>query len=174
MSKMRFISTVVFMAFVVSMSVGCKSKGAKARGGQGNDMLNPVVGVGIDGESLGYRDDDISLYGEGTFAPVYFDYDSSMVGSGERSKIEAVHSALRSNAQAGVIVEGHCDERGSREYNLALGERRALAVRAYLIGLGLDAARVQTKSMGEEQPAVFGHDESAWSKNRRVEFILFQ
>ena len=96
-----------------------------------------------------------------------------VLGLGFSRPFEAVHQALRSNAQAGVIVEGHCDERGSREYNLALGERRALAVRAYLIGLGLDPARVQTKSMGEEQPAVFGHDESAWSKNRRVEFILF-
>jgi peptidoglycan-associated lipoprotein len=72
-----------------------------------------------------------------------------------------------------VVIEGHCDERGSREYNLALGERRALAVRAYLVGLGIDATRLQTKSYGEEQPVAMGHDESSWSRNRRAEFVLF-
>ena len=110
----------------------------------------------------------------GQFAAVYFDYDSSQVNESERAKCEAVSEYLKSNAAVGVIVEGHCDERGSAEYNLALGERRALAVRAYLIGLGVDGARIQTKSMGEEKPVCLEHDESCWCKNRRGEFVLFQ
>jgi peptidoglycan-associated lipoprotein len=78
------------------------------------------------------------------------------------------------NQDVRLIAEGHCDERGSREYNLSLGEHRALAVRAYLVGLGVDGARIQTRSYGEEQPLDPGHDESAWRLNRRVEFALFR
>ena len=73
-----------------------------------------------------------------------------------------------------MIVEGHCDERGSNEYNLALGERRALAVRAAMISAGIDGARVQTRSYGEERAVAFGHDESAWRLNRRAEFTFTQ
>ena len=72
-----------------------------------------------------------------------------------------------------MIVEGHGDERGSREYNLALGERRSLAVRDYLISLGVDPSVIQTKSFGEEMPGNMGHDEGAWRKNRRVEFAMY-
>ena len=73
-----------------------------------------------------------------------------------------------------VIVEGNCDERGSNEYNLSLGELRAISIRDYLVTLGIDAQRIQSKSYGEEKPAVTGHDEGAWSKNRRGEFAVFQ
>jgi peptidoglycan-associated lipoprotein len=72
-----------------------------------------------------------------------------------------------------VIIEGHGDERGSREYNLALGERRALAIRDYLISLGVDPSIIQTKSLGEEMPAATGHDESAWRMNRRGVFAIY-
>ena len=109
----------------------------------------------------------------GMFDSVLFAYDSSQVSATERSKIEAVAQYLKQNPAVAVIVEGHCDERGSREYNLALGERRALAVRSYLSGLGIEIDRIQTKSMGEENPATLEHNESAWSQNRRGEFVLY-
>ena len=99
--------------------------------------------------------------------------DSAQVNESERSKVDAVAEGLKSGV-GGVIIEGNCDERGSTEYNLALGERRAMAVRAYLIGLGVDGARIQTKSYGEERPVCPEHDESCWSRNRRAEFVLFQ
>lgn len=105
---------------------------------------------------------------------VYFDFDRSTVKASEASKIEAVAAHLRGNAAQGVLVEGHCDERGTEQYNLSLGERRALAVREYLVNLGIDSQRVHTISYGEAQPAAPGHDESAWSKNRRGEFILLK
>jgi peptidoglycan-associated lipoprotein len=109
----------------------------------------------------------------GMFTPVYFSYDSSQVATAERPKIEAVADYLKQNNSVAVIIEGHCDERGSNEYNLALGERRALAARSYLSGLGISSDRIQTKSYGEEKPAAPGHDESAWSANRRAEFVLY-
>lgn len=105
---------------------------------------------------------------------VLFDYDSAQIRESERTKLEAVADYLKKNAGVGVIIEGNCDERGSAEYNLALGERRSLAARAYLIGLGVDGAMVQTKSYGEEKPVNPGHDDAAWQVNRRDEFVFFK
>lgn len=105
---------------------------------------------------------------------VYFDFDRAEVKSTERSKVEAVATYLRNNASAKVEVEGNCDERGTEEYNRSLGERRALAVREYLVTLGIDASRVSTVSFGEDRPAVIGSDESAYSKNRRADFVVLR
>jgi peptidoglycan-associated lipoprotein len=103
---------------------------------------------------------------------VYFDFDSSVVKDSEKSKLAAVADYLKSNAGDAVKIAGHCDERGTEEYNRALGERRALALREALAGLGVDATRIDTISFGKDRPADPGHEESAWSKNRRGEFIL--
>jgi peptidoglycan-associated lipoprotein len=103
---------------------------------------------------------------------IYFDLDKSVVKSSEMPKVEAVAARLKAEGGKAVKVEGHCDERGTEEYNRALGERRALAVREALITLGIAADRVDTISFGEDKPAVPGHDEAAWAKNRRGEFIL--
>jgi peptidoglycan-associated lipoprotein len=108
------------------------------------------------------------------FANVQFAYDSFQIADTEVAKIEQVASYMRQNSGVQAVFEGHADERGSREYNLSLGEHRALSVRAYLVGLGIDGARVQTKSYGEEKPLDPGHDEKAWWQNRRVEFKLFR
>ncbi|HLP75339.1 MAG TPA: OmpA family protein [Candidatus Paceibacterota bacterium] len=103
---------------------------------------------------------------------IYFGYDSSSVSAGEHSKLEAVASALRSDASAKLLIEGNCDERGTEEYNRSLGERRALAAREALVALGVEPGRVATRSYGEDRPAESGHSEAAWSKNRRDEFVL--
>ena len=103
---------------------------------------------------------------------VYFDLDKSIVKASEVPKVEAVATRLKAETGKGVRVEGHCDERGTEEYNRALGERRALAVREALIRLGISANLIDTVSFGEDKPAVEGHDEAAWSKNRRGQFIL--
>lgn len=102
----------------------------------------------------------------------YFDFDSSVVKSSEKSKVSAVADYLKAHTADGVSVEGHCDERGTEEYNRSLGERRALALREELVGAGVSANNVVTESFGKDRPAETGHDESAWSKNRRGEFIL--
>jgi peptidoglycan-associated lipoprotein len=104
---------------------------------------------------------------------VYFDFDRSTIRSSERSKIEGVASHLKANPTHKIKVEGHCDERGTEGYNLALGERRAHAVREYLINLGIALDRVVTITYGEMRPAELGHNESAWAKNRRAEFMLY-
>ena len=103
---------------------------------------------------------------------VHFDFDSSVIKSDDKAKVSAVADYLKSNNQDAVEIEGHCDVRGTEEYNRALGERRALALREELIRLGIDASRVDTVSYGEDRPADPGHDESAYSKNRRGEFVL--
>lgn len=106
--------------------------------------------------------------------PVYFAYDSATVGGSEAAKIENAAAYFRQNNAVAVMVEGHTDERGSNDYNLGLGERRAIAIRDALISRGIEAARIQTLSKGEEFPAVMGHDEASWSRNRRGEFLQGQ
>ena len=103
---------------------------------------------------------------------VYFAFDDYSLSSDAQTNIDAVANYMRDNSSARVKLEGHCDERGSTEYNLALGQRRAQAVKDYLMQLGIDEKRLPTISYGEEKPAADGHDESAWSLNRRVEFVL--
>jgi peptidoglycan-associated lipoprotein len=108
------------------------------------------------------------------FAPqtVYFAFDDYTLNSDAQSHLQAMADHLKQAQNTVVQIEGHCDERGSIEYNLALGERRAQSVKNYLTQLGVDAARLSTISYGEEKPASEGHDESAWTKNRRAEFTL--
>lgn len=108
-----------------------------------------------------------------SFVPVYFGFDSTVVPQDELGKIESVASHLRDNPNRVVIVAGHCDERGSDEYNMSLGENRAIIVRNYLVGDGITADRIETRSYGKERPAVVGEGEEAWAKNRRAEFEIF-
>jgi len=109
-----------------------------------------------------------------SFEPVYFGYDSSQLAPVEIAKIEQVAQHLMQNGGQVMVVEGHCDERGSNEYNLSLGEQRANSIRTYLINLGVDGGRVQTRSFGEEKPASPGHSESSWHLNRRGEFAVYK
>lgn len=103
---------------------------------------------------------------------VYFEFDRSNVRSSETDKVKRVAEFLKGNPLHDLAVEGHCDERGTEEYNRALGERRALSVRESLVSLGISASRITTTSFGEDQPADPGHDDQAWTKNRRAEFII--
>src|SRR5579864_3858226 len=103
---------------------------------------------------------------------VHFDFDSSTVKPGESSKVSAVADYLKGNQSTAVEIEGHCDERGTEEYNRSLGERRALALREQLVSLGVDPNKIDTISYGKDRPADPGHDESAWKQNRRGEFLL--
>ena len=102
---------------------------------------------------------------------VYFAFDSSAVRSGERVKVESMAAALQTDPSVYLLIEGHCDERGTEEYNRSLGERRALSLREDLVKAGVNPDRIRTLSFGEDKPAASGHDESAWGKNRRGEFI---
>lgn len=105
---------------------------------------------------------------------VYFDFDRSTIKDSEKSKLDFVAKYLKENSETKIQVEGHCDERGTEEYNRALGERRALAAREYLINAGVSGTRIYTISYGEDKPADPGHNEAAWAKNRRCEFVLYR
>lgn len=103
---------------------------------------------------------------------IHFAFDSSAVRSADKSKIADVANYLKANPTLAVRVEGNCDERGTEEYNRSLGERRALAAREQIIGLGIESGRVDTISYGEDKPVDSGHNEEAWKQNRRDDFTL--
>ncbi|MBO7688966.1 MAG: OmpA family protein [Kiritimatiellae bacterium] len=135
-------------------------------GGIKDEDGTPATGVPFDQDPNYVRCTDVD------FAPVYFGFDASNLQQSEMAKIEAVAAHLKQTGRV-VIVEGNCDERGSNEYNLSLGQLRAIAIRDYLVQLGVNVQSVQDKSYGEEKPAVAGSNEAAWSKNRRGEFAVY-
>lgn len=106
--------------------------------------------------------------------PIYFGFDDYTLSSDSQAKLTAMAEALKANKSAAIQIQGHCDERGTIEYNLALGERRAQSVKNFLTQLGVEGARLSTISYGEEKPVAEGHTEDAWSKNRRAEFAITQ
>jgi len=101
---------------------------------------------------------------------VHFKFDSAVVEDGEQAHVASVAEALKADSLAQLLIEGHCDERGTGEYNRSLGERRALVLRERLAKLGVDASRIRTISYGKDQPVDPGHNEAAWAKNRRGQF----
>ena len=174
---------MVLLALAMLGTTGClkkKKKAIDANAPFGDQVIvgynpdgTPIYGSAADAAALAGRTEGAEIAAS-QFEAVRFDYDSPQLTPSEQGKIDAVVAYLQSNPTHGVIVEGHCDERGSNEYNLALGERRSLAVRAAMISAGIDGARVQTRSYGEERPVAFGHDAGSWSVNRRAEFVFTQ
>lgn len=104
--------------------------------------------------------------------PVYFDFDDYAIRDDQMDKVHTAADWLKGHPSAEVVLEGHTDERGSADYNMVLGQRRAESVQDLLVSLGVEAERIEVQSFGEELPAATGHDESAWARNRRVEFVL--
>jgi peptidoglycan-associated lipoprotein len=137
-----------------------------------NPLPTPEGGFpGAGWEDLGDYFANREMFAQNT---VYFDFDRHEVKASERTKIDEVAVYLKGDAKVKILVEGHCDERGTEEYNRALGERRALSVREYLINSGIALDRVHTISFGEDKPAVPGQNEAAWTKNRRGVFVLLK
>lgn len=120
------------------------------------------------GDFSRYREDRERFKAE----TVYFDFDKSNIRPDQRHKLDAIFAVMQTLPGKALKIEGHCDERGTEQYNQALGERRALAAREYLVMKGMNPAMITTISYGEERPADPGHNEAAWAKNRRCEFIL--
>jgi peptidoglycan-associated lipoprotein len=118
---------------------------------------------------IGNYDENKTMFAADT---VYFEFDRATVKTSEVPKVQRVATYLKNTPNAMIRIEGHCDERGTEEYNRSLGERRALAVRELLIASGIGTDRVSTVTYGEDQPADPGHDQAAWDKNRRGEFVL--
>ena len=131
-------------------------------------------GVDADASAQARNDWDALVPDHDKFAAqtVYFDFDKFNIKPGEVEKIKVVAAHLKANATHRVEVDGHCDERGTEEYNRALGEKRAQSIREFLVREGVSPDRVRTVSFGEDKPVDPGHTEAAWSKNRRGEFVL--
>ena len=172
----NLVRSSVFAVAIVAVLAGCSKK--KPNGGVNDDDLfgaTPItdaeLGIPLDGTPFDQNREPLSGTGIG---PVYFGYDSSILPSSEIYKLQQAAGFLRQNPSVVLIVEGHCDERGSNEYNLSLGEQRALTLRSSLVNLGVDASRIQSRSFGEEKPAVLGSGEAVWSQNRRGEFAFYK
>jgi peptidoglycan-associated lipoprotein len=150
--------------------------GVDTTGNMGNpnvgstDLSNPnMQGVGPSGKDFSNYTPDASRFAADT---VYFDFDKSSIKPSELPKIRAVFDAMKTMPTCAVRVEGHTDNRGTEEYNRALGERRALSVREELVKMGMNPEMVPTISYGEDKPADPANNEAAWAKNRRADFIL--
>ncbi len=131
----------------------------------------PVPPEPIPEDAVGSKSLD-DLNRDSPLKPVFFELDSSELSGTAQSLLQENAGVMRKFATWQITIEGHCDERGSAEYNLALGERRALAARDYLVSLGIAATRVRTVSYGKEFPFDPGHEEGAWLKNRRAHFVI--
>ncbi len=170
--------------FVISLSgllFGCSSDKVKEEQPVAvEDLSSQRTGASNDSNAQAYGTDDSSTSGfsqlDDPQSPlsvriIYFEYDSSEIKPEYRVAIEAHSAYLSQNAGTTITLEGHADERGSREYNLALGERRAQSVKQQMMLLGVSSSQIRLVSYGEERPAVDGHDESSWEQNRRVEIL---
>ncbi|MBB3102235.1 peptidoglycan-associated lipoprotein Pal [Azomonas macrocytogenes] len=177
METLKF-GKVALLALALAVAAGCSSKGGDASGEGATDGSNLGVdpnagyGSGSGSGAGGSGGLDSSLGGEEAalraITSFYFEYDSSDLKPEAMRALDVHARDLRANG-ARVVLEGHTDERGTREYNMALGERRAKAVQRYLVLQGVSPAQLELVSYGEERPAAFGNDEQAWAQNRRVE-----
>ena len=167
--KMK-VSKLYQLIAVASLSLlinGCVDKPSKI-----DEAIN---GAGVNGSTTGQPVDESSINGQfSDFKPqtVYFGYDDYTLSSSSQAKLSDIANYLASNSASRIEIQGHCDERGTDDYNLALGLRRADSVYNYLTGLQVDGNRIVTRSFGEEKPAMDGHSETVWSKNRRAQFII--
>lgn len=149
--------TVIALVSSLFVLAACESSstdsGAAGGAGGANGTGTGILGQTSNGQSIGDR--------------VFYDYDSAVLSNEGQAVVQGQAKWLSENANVNVVIEGHCDERGTREYNIALGERRAAAVKSQLVTLGVAASRISTISYGKERPAVMGSDESSYSQNRR-------
>jgi peptidoglycan-associated lipoprotein len=164
----------LIMTLIITLGLSsCGSTKKKSSGGAPGD---PNV-TGTD-NNMGSEDYSFELNGDsdsnkaGALRTVYFAFDSSSLNSSTRSALQTNAKFLKENSDAEVQIEGHCDERGGHQYNLALGQKRAKAVRQYLVNQGVKSSQMSTISFGKERPVSFGHDESSWSRNRRANFVV--
>jgi peptidoglycan-associated lipoprotein len=131
-------------------------------------LTNPDEGNPLAGRPTGQEDPEVLKA-----QTIYFEFDKSSIRPNERPKLQAVATYLKNNGKAVLKIEGNCDERGTEEYNRALGERRAIAARDYLVASEhVDSSRITTVSFGEDKPSDPGHNEAAFSKNRRDDFVI--
>lgn len=168
--KLGLLTLLVMLAVALAVAPGCKKKMPKEAGrpDDSSRVIEPVPAdttTGMDGDTRKEIDRDLAL-----IQIVYFEYDRAEIRQDGREAIRNNADIFRKWGDWTVTIEGHCDERGTNEYNLALGERRARAAQRALEAEGIASSRIRTISYGEERPADPGHTETSWSRNRRAEF----
>jgi peptidoglycan-associated lipoprotein len=168
--KVKVLLPVLMCVSLFALS-GCGSKKDNDQG-----MVQKAQGEAagatesLDSKSLGISEGRTT---EGML-PVYFEFDSSDIKKDQVSRIEINADFLNKQKGYDVKIEGNCDPRGTNEYNMALGERRALSAKKYLVNLGVDEAKLSTVSYGEERMLLHGHDELSWAQNRRADFVVVE
>lgn len=192
MKTLSRLVVVSMFALSVPLLAGCaKEPVAPYPGGPGKDIEyappqyseeGPSVesldasragsGSGLPGDQ--FSDEYKRLHGRSSeqFLPIYFDFDQATIRADQFPTLDKNADYLKDNPAVRVVIEGNCDERGTNEYNLALGERRAQNAKTYLIETGVQESRMRTMSYGEERPLFAGQDESSWAQNRRDDFVL--
>jgi len=184
----RHLSPFHFLVLTLSLLAlgGCGGKKRAPAVATGPDQTAPMTGARpipqpvepgpdvrqVEGEGIGGRDIGDGTSEGGPLADIHFALDQANLSDEARGILEKHALWLQNNRATRVKVEGHCDERGTAEYNLALGEKRARAAREYLVSLGVTGDRLTTVSFGKERPLDPGHDETAWARNRRAHFAV--
>ena len=173
MTTMRWMAAkrtiLVMLCVAVALGGGCSSKSKKGAGGDEGTSATGEEGLG---SSLGRAQKGLGPEEDGVLKDVHFGYDSAEIDSGERDRLAQNADWLRQNPRAKIELEGHCDSRGTIEYNLGLGAKRAKAVKDALVGLGISADRLSTISYGKELPLCPEESEACWARNRRVHGVL--
>jgi peptidoglycan-associated lipoprotein len=171
MKAMQTLKLVLIVLFLCSSLIGCAKPAPEAdMGDVGKTDMSQTSDVkaadegSMQGDAVPTHDHIAGM------ERINFDFDQFTLSAEARSILGDNAKYLQANSGTNVVIEGHCDERGSDEYNLALGESRALAAKSYLVSLGISAKRLSVISYGEEKPLVKGDGESAWAQNRRAEF----
>ena len=163
--RFKFLTMLAAVALLAACETAPESTGNTGSSGASSNNSSAPTAVQIQG---GSQEDLVVNVGD----RVFFAFDSSDLGAEALAALEKQAAWLKKYGAVRVTLEGHCDERGTREYNLALGERRANAVKDYLVALGINPSRINTISYGKERPAAIGHNEVAWAQNRRGVMVV--
>lgn len=156
------------LSFLLVLSLGLVGCSSDSKKSSDSDTLMEDATQNMNLELNGSSDDGTA----GPLQTVFFAFDSSNLSEAARQTLAENAKYLKLTDKIDVQVEGHCDERGGQQYNLALGERRARAVKDYLVALGVAESRITIISYGKEKPVAFGHDEESWGRNRRANFVI--
>jgi peptidoglycan-associated lipoprotein len=155
--------TALALASALLLLTACDSSSTDGSGAGGAGANGAGTGAGVLGQTAD---------GSNVTDRVFFAYDSSVVDSEGQATLDRQAAWLKENTGVNIVLEGHADERGTREYNIALGERRATAAKNYLVSQGVAASRISTVSFGKERPAIVGNEEVSWSQNRRAVTVI--
>jgi peptidoglycan-associated lipoprotein len=173
----RRFSLLFFTLFFFLGMIGCPKKAPPPQATPLTQAQEPVT-TPTPRETISKEQTGTGALGEGatiaSLERIYFDFDDYSIRPDQRGKVQKAAEWLRGNPSVRIRLEGHADERGPEDYNMALGLKRARSVKDLLVTLGVSPDRIELRSYGEEMPLEPGHNEGAWAKNRRVEFVVLQ